>query len=193
MPTVGRAGSRAARLALAAVLAAACAHLGRERESRAIPPEHSASPLPAPIKPRGSEPAAAGLQWPVHGKIGSPFGARRGGRTHRGVDILAPPGTPVVAAAAGRVTFDGRMRGYGNTIVVEHGDGLETRYAHLRRSLVREGDRVEQGQTIGEVGTSGNATTPHLHFEVHEGRIATNPLPLLATPLAERSPRPDLP
>jgi murein DD-endopeptidase MepM/ murein hydrolase activator NlpD len=73
----------------------------------------------------------------VHGRIGSGFGTHRGRRPHAGIDILAPVGTPVRAAAAGRVAYVGRMRGYGSVIFVEHRDGLETRYAHLRRIHVQ--------------------------------------------------------
>jgi len=120
--------------------------------------------------------------WPVHGRVASRFGTHRGRRAHAGIDILAKLGTPVRAAAAGRVSYSGWMRGYGNVIIVEHERGLETRYAHLRRRHVRKGDRVERGRVIGEVGITGNATTPHLHFEVRERERATNPLARLERP-----------
>jgi murein DD-endopeptidase MepM/ murein hydrolase activator NlpD len=186
MPTL-----RLAALALAAtVFGVACVHEVRERPARALPapPSVAATPVPAPA-PAPSEPlsdrpaiAADELIWPVRGKLASKFGTRRGRGVHEGIDILAKQGTPVRAAAAGRVRLSGWMRGYGNLIILEHERGLETRYAHLHRSHVRKGDRVERGRVIGEVGRTGNATTSHLHFEVRERTHAKNPLARLASP-----------
>lgn len=104
--------------------------------------------------------------------ISSGFG-QRNGRPHYGIDMSAPSGTPIVAAASGRVSFAGRQRGFGRIVILEHGDGLETYYAHMKGFAVRKGKKVRQGQTIGYVGASGNATGPHLHFEV---RAAGQPL-----------------
>lgn len=191
MPTL-----RLAALALAAtVFGVACVHEVRERPARALPAPPRAAPTPvpapAPSEPSSDRPAIAidDLVWPVRGKLASKFGTRRGRGVHEGIDILAKQGTPVRAAAAGRVRLSGWMRGYGNLIILEHERDLETRYAHLRRSLVRKGDRVERGQVIGEVGRTGNATTSHLHFEVRERAHARNPLARLEGPdsVAERS------
>jgi murein DD-endopeptidase MepM/ murein hydrolase activator NlpD len=93
-----------------------------------------------------------------------PFHGRR--RFHSGVDLKAAYGTEVPAAGHGRVTFSGERGGYGTLVVIQHEDGVETRYAHLAATEVREGDRVESGQTIGRVGSSGRSTGAHLHFEV---------------------------
>jgi murein DD-endopeptidase MepM/ murein hydrolase activator NlpD len=93
-----------------------------------------------------------------------PFQGRR--RFHSGVDLRAAYGTEVPAAGNGRVTFSGERGGYGTLVVIQHEDGVETRYAHLAATDVREGDRVESGQTIGRVGSSGRSTGAHLHFEV---------------------------
>jgi murein DD-endopeptidase MepM/ murein hydrolase activator NlpD len=117
------------------------------------------------------------LYWPVEGggQITSRFGWR-GREWHPAVDIAAPEGTPVRAADSGVVTFAGWEAGYGRLIIIDHGQGLTTRYAHLSRMLVQPGDRVHKGQVIGTVGQTGRATGPHLHFEVRIGGEARNPL-----------------
>lgn len=105
------------------------------------------------------------LAWPVVGSVSSPFG-QRWGRLHTGMDITAGTGTPVRAAGAGRVIGAGWEGSYGNCVEVYHGDGVTTRYAHLSSISVRAGQQVERGQLLGRVGSTGNATGPHLHFEV---------------------------
>ncbi|MEW5806477.1 MAG: LysM peptidoglycan-binding domain-containing M23 family metallopeptidase [Acidobacteriota bacterium] len=104
--------------------------------------------------------------WPVSGKIGSSFGARRNGHYHSGIDIMAPYGTAVVASRDGIVVFSGHEQRYGRMIIINHQDGTSTVYAHNSINLVKEGDEVSRGETIAQVGTSGNATGPHLHFEI---------------------------
>jgi murein DD-endopeptidase MepM/ murein hydrolase activator NlpD len=94
---------------------------------------------------------------------------------HTGVDLIAPPGTPVVAAAGGVVSNVAFVSEYGNIVDVDHDNGLTTRYAHLSKSLVRVGDVVMKGQNIAQVGSTGRATGPHLHFEVREKGIPLNP------------------
>lgn len=119
----------------------------------------------------------AGKQWvrPVDGTISSGFGKRNSGR-HEGVDILAKRGTPVRAAAYGLVIYAGDgMRGYGNVVVLDHGEEVTTLYGHLYRIQVKSGDAVAQGQRIGTVGSTGNATTNHLHFELRVGGDAIDP------------------
>lgn len=113
--------------------------------------------------------------WPVKGAIISGFGIRRG-RRHDGVDIKAPPGSPVMVADSGRVVYAGVMRGYGNLILVRHPNNFFTAYAHNRKNLVKKGEKVKRGETIAFVGRTGRATGPHLHFEVREGEKARNPL-----------------
>jgi murein DD-endopeptidase MepM/ murein hydrolase activator NlpD len=100
---------------------------------------------------------------------------------HKGIDIAAPIGTPVMAAASGVVISAGwNNGGYGNLVKVRHFDGSVTLYAHNSRLLVRRGQQVEQGQQIAEMGSTGYSTGPHLHFEVHhQGRGAVNPVALL--------------
>lgn len=122
-----------------------------------------------------------GREWisPVHGTISSRFGTRNG-RLHEGVDILAKRGTPVRAASFGIVIYAGhRMRGYGNAVVIDHGEEITTLYGHLDRIQVQSGDAVTRGQRIGTVGDTGNATTTHLHFELRMGGDAIDPETIL--------------
>lgn len=128
--------------------------------------------------------SAAPALWPVAQQtqtISSGYGAPRGrgGDFHRGIDIRAPAGTPVVATASGRVIVAGDGRGYGRYVVLDHGNGLRTLYAHLMEFSVRPGDKVRYGQQIGRVGKSGNATGYHLHYEVHRGGQTVDPLAYL--------------
>jgi len=116
---------------------------------------------------------------PVDGKISSGFGGRKGGR-HDGVDILAPEGTEVRAASYGVVIYAGDgMRGYGTTVLVDHGEGVTTLYGHLNSFRVKSGDAVASGQVIGAVGRTGNATTSHLHFEIRSEGEAVDPVKYL--------------
>jgi len=120
--------------------------------------------------------------WPVAaGVVSSPFGIRNG-VMHEGVDIAAPVGTPVDAADEGTVIFNGRLHGYGNVVILQHSAGYVTVYAHNRVNLVHEGEHVSRGQQIAEIGTSGRATGPNLHFEVRYDNHAQNPLAYLPTP-----------
>jgi murein DD-endopeptidase MepM/ murein hydrolase activator NlpD len=125
------------------------------------------------------------LQLPVDGQITSTFGSRRDPfqgtlRRHNGVDIAAPSGTPIQAAAAGTVIFAGRRGGYGNLVEIDHPDGRRTRYAHAAEILVARGQEVAEGQTIATVGSTGRSTGPHLHFEVTENGTRVNPMDILA-------------
>ena len=85
---------------------------------------------------------------------------------HRGMDIAAPAGTAVYPVRGGKVTFSGRQKGYGNVVIVDHGDGFVTKYGHNRANLVDAGTVVGPGTILGEVGSTGRSTGPHLHFEV---------------------------
>jgi len=120
-------------------------------------------------------PSASGFIWPVNGPVVSGFGMRWG-RMHEGIDIAASSGTPVHAAAAGTVIHAGWLGGYGNLVVVDHGNGLSTAYAHASAILVAVGQHVAQGETVSLVGSTGNSTGPHLHFEVRVNGSAVDPL-----------------
>lgn len=123
-------------------------------------------------------------RWPVHGTMTSPYGLRMRGLSpglHHGVDIAAPEGSPVRAMKSGRVEHAGAWGGYGLSVVIAHGSNVRTLYAHLSRIDVRSGDRVGGGTVIGAVGRTGNATGPHLHFEVWRWGRAEDPVPLLGS------------
>lgn len=124
------------------------------------------------------------FRWPVSGRINSGFGWRRdplSGRRdlHTGIDIKAPNGRTVRAAASGRVVYAGWMGGYGRTVVIDHGNGYTTLYAHCSALLTKRGQRVSPGDTVGRVGSSGRTTGPHLHFEIRSNGSPVNPLKLL--------------
>ncbi|MGH7894983.1 MAG: peptidoglycan DD-metalloendopeptidase family protein [Candidatus Binatia bacterium] len=135
-----------------------------------------------PTRAREDQPPASELPpdrlpflWPVEGAITSTFGPR--GETHHdGVDISAAAGTPVRAARGGRVLYSDELRGYGNLVIVDHGDGYATVYAHNRANTVTSGTVVRQGDVIGEVGETGETSQPNLHFEVRKDNVARNPL-----------------
>jgi murein DD-endopeptidase MepM/ murein hydrolase activator NlpD len=120
---------------------------------------------------RGSSDLTGRFIWPVRGQLSSHFGMRSN-HHHDGVDISAPRGTPVYAAASGRVIHaDDSLAGYGNMVIIKHSDRFSTVYAHNDRLLVRVGQFVEQGDRIAEVGDTGRASSTHLHFEVrYDGR-----------------------
>ena len=120
-------------------------------------------------------PSAAGMVWPCDGVVVSGFGMRWG-RMHEGIDIGCAYGTPNRAAAAGTVIYSGWLGGYGNLIVVDHGNGLSTAYAHASTLVVGVGQTVSQGETVSLVGSTGNSSGPHLHFEVRVNGSAVDPL-----------------
>jgi murein DD-endopeptidase MepM/ murein hydrolase activator NlpD len=124
-----------------------------------------------------SPPAAAPgrLAWPVSAPVTSPFGPRWG-RMHEGIDLGAPYGTPIHAAADGVVVYCGWMDGYGNLTVIDHGGGIATAYGHQSSIAVGCNQQVTQGQVIGAVGSTGHSTGPHLHFEVRVNGTPVDPL-----------------
>ena len=129
--------------------------------------------------------ALATLQMPVNGRISSGFGNRfhpidKKIKFHAGVDLAVPLGTPVEAAAAGKVSFAGWTDGYGNLVVIQHPDGRETRYGHLEKLLVGTDTQVSAGQEVGLSGSTGKSTGPHVHFEVRENGQVVDPIKVLA-------------
>lgn len=120
-------------------------------------------------------PASGGqCRWPIAGRVTSDYGSRWG-RLHAGIDIAAPTGTPIGAAIAGTVIYSGWQSGYGNVVIISHGGGLSTLYAHQSRLGASVGQVVGAGQIIGYVGSTGNSTGPHVHLETRYGGIARNP------------------
>ena len=119
--------------------------------------------------------------WPTRGWLSSRFGYRMSPFTgkrefHRGIDISTRMGAPIVAPADGIVSKVYRDRGYGNVLCVNHGYGVMTKYAHLKKALVKKRQFVKRGETIALVGKTGRTTGPHLHYEVHLNKVAVNPL-----------------
>jgi murein DD-endopeptidase MepM/ murein hydrolase activator NlpD len=120
-------------------------------------------------------------RWPVRGPITSDFGPRREfARFHSGIDISVKPATPCRIAAAGTVIFAGWRNGYGKTIIVDHGDGIQTLYGHLSRLGVSRGQWIEQGAVLGSTGTTGHTSGPHLHYEILVNGRPVDPGPYLA-------------
>jgi murein DD-endopeptidase MepM/ murein hydrolase activator NlpD len=118
--------------------------------------------------------SASGLIWPIHAPVTSEFGPRWGG-FHPGIDIAGPFGTPIHASKDGVVIFAGPNGGYGNFVLIDHGGGMVTGYAHQSRLVATQGERVSQGQIIGYEGSTGASTGPHLHFEVRINGSTQNP------------------
>jgi murein DD-endopeptidase MepM/ murein hydrolase activator NlpD len=185
--------AQAAKAAAAAQARAAAAARAKAAEAARIKAAEAARKAAAERANRSGRAAAAARAWirPMRGDLTSGFGDRWG-TAHEGVDIANGGGTPVYAAAAG-VVAEARctspscshpgslsMSGYGNKVDIEHAGGVMTRYGHLSRYVVRAGQRVRAGQLIGYEGATGNVTGPHLHFEVHVGGQAINPIPFYA-------------
>ncbi len=145
------------------------------RRADVAPVAESNQYLPPPASPDRP------LAWPVRGVLYARFG-KRAESVHDGIDLSAPEGTPIRAAADGRVLFSAPQHGYGNLIIIEHQDGLLTLYAHNRENLVKEGDRVRLGQVIARVGRGSATSGPYLHFEVRVAGQPVDPLPYLPPP-----------
>jgi len=127
----------------------------------------------------GSVSSTGQLSWPVNGAFWSPFGMRNG-RMHQGIDIGAPHGTPILASDSGTVITSKYGSGYGNYVVVSHGNGITTLYSHNSSNAVKVGDYVSRGQVVGYVGSTGNATGNHIHFEVSVNGTRVDPMTMLS-------------
>jgi murein DD-endopeptidase MepM/ murein hydrolase activator NlpD len=122
-------------------------------------------------------PADGGMITSTFGYRSDPFNGS--GAFHPGLDFRGAYGAPIHAAAEGRVSFVGQIRGYGNVVEISHGNGLLTRYAHMSKTMAKVGQQVAAGDTIGAIGSTGRSTGPHLHFEVRINNRAVNPRPFL--------------
>jgi len=136
----------------------------------------SAAREPEPPLPRRNP--GAKLRWPLQGVLYRGYGVKQGQR-HDGIDLSAPEGTIVRAAASGEVIYTDTQSGYGVIVILRHADSLITLYAHNSAVLVKDGERVDAGTPISRVGQSGRTTGPHLHFEVREGTKPRDPIPFL--------------
>lgn len=167
-------GNTAQSLAeLAANLDAFAAQLDqREREMKVLQDLMVASRLREQIYPSG-QPVRRGWVSSGYGRRSDPFSGRR--TLHKGVDFAAPHGSDVISAAAGVVTMAQDYKGYGKLVEINHGNGYVTRYGHNSAITVKVGERVEKGQLIAKVGSTGRSTGPHLHFEVRRNGAVVNP------------------
>ena len=158
-------------------------HATRRLPVQVITPEQVRPDRPAARElPAGPE----AFVWPVEGGVVTSDFGPRGATHHDGIDIGCPVGTPVHAARAGRVLYSDRLRGYGNLIIMEHGDGYATVYAHNRENHAHTGDVVRRGDVIASVGESGKTSGANLHFEVRKDNIARNPVFFLPVVPARR-------
>lgn len=128
-----------------------------------------------PAIPDQREKGRYGFIWPVNGSVTSKFGPR-GTNFHDGIDISAAEGTPIRAVERGEVIYSDQLRGYGKIIIIRHPGGFASVYAHNRDSRVHTGQKVTQGDVIGEVGSTGRVTSSHLHFEIRKDNVARDPL-----------------
>lgn len=170
------------------------AYLDPDNLDGMVPAELPAPPKPktAPRKPRTVDASSGGnnapqidagsidgnIIWPVGGQLTSRYGPR-GGRWHRGIDIAGPAGREIRAAKSGTVVLAGWYGGYGKAVIIDHGGGFSTLYGHTSKILVSEGERVEKGQVIALVGSTGRSTGPHLHFETRVNGNPVNPFRFL--------------
>lgn len=156
--------------------------LAEQREDELIALSKKLEKQLADLMDKNAKYAGGSMKWPTPGytRISSPYGMRihpiyKVKKMHTGIDIDAPAGATIVAANSGKVIMAGWNGGYGNCVIVDHGGGLATLYAHQSKILVKVGDRVERGGTIGKVGSTGLSTGPHLHFEVRKNGSTVNP------------------
>lgn len=163
---------------ITAVQAEAEALAEEEAAIRAALAQASQAPTTGPGGSVQTPPSAAGLQWPADGTITGVFGEDRGDHIHAGIDIANSPGTPIYAANSGTV-LGGCGGGYGNCVLIDHGDGMVTLYAHQTSIFVGAGQHVDRGQNIGTMGCTGSCTGPHLHFETRINGVPYDPMQYL--------------
>lgn len=149
----------------------------------------AAKPAPPPAAAAVAPPAATGrgFLWPVKGRVISDFGPKKGGEHNDGVNIEAPRGSPVMAAENGVVAYAGNeLRGFGNLLLIRHGDGWVSAYAHNDDLLVARGEKVQRGQRIATVGSTGSVASPQLHFELRRESRAVDPRTQLPNQVSAR-------
>lgn len=166
--------ARAEKARVAAAVAARIRDHTLESEAQAAQEASLTALLASESGYAGGGASSSGLIWPFRGRVTSEYGPRWG-RMHSGIDIAAPTGTPIRAVKDGRVVFAGAMNGYGNAVVIDHGGGFSTLYAHQSRVGSSKGQVVDQGNVIGYVGSTGNSTGPHTHLETRVNGSAQNP------------------
>lgn len=172
---------RAAESSSAGKLAAASPKLKAPPKAAPGAVQRAAVPAPKPPArlaaiPKPPPRAGSRFLWPARGKVLATYGPKKDGLHNDGINIAAPRGTPVRAAENGVVVYSGNeLRGFGNLILVKHAGGWVTAYAHTEQAMVRRGQQVKRGQMIAKVGSTGNVSTPQLHFEIRKGSRAVDP------------------
>ena len=165
-----------------AVRHAQVADAGSARTGKPPRAAPTASVSKAPLAPvtHAPDPNAPSFAWPVSGTVILEFGAASNGERNDGINISIPMDTPIHAAASGTVTYSGdELKAYGNLVLIRHDDGYVTAYAHADKILVSKGQSVTRGQVIGYSGSSGDVTSPQLHFEIRHDTHPVDPKPLL--------------
>ncbi len=139
-----------------------------------------AQAVEAPAKASEATGALPTFRWPVRGKVITGYGAKTNGKANDGINLAVPEGTPVKAAEDGVVAYSGNeLKGYGNLVLIRHGNGYVTAYAHASELLVKRGDSIKRGQVIAKSGQSGEVGSPQLHFEIRKGSTPVDPLQFL--------------
>lgn len=152
----------------------------KQQSATTTAPVATAKPVEAAPVAKAGPASAAGFSWPVQGKVILKYGATSDGLRNDGINIAAPAGAPVIAAADGTVAYAGnQLRGFGNLVLIRHANGLITAYAHNQSLLVQKGDKVKRGTTIARVGSTGNVAKPQLHFEIRKGEDPVDPMKYL--------------
>lgn len=155
--------------------------VGGESDNEILSPDEIADFYEGYLKKINYNLSYTPLGYPYPGNITSTFGHREnpfsgtGVETHKGLDIKGPSGAPVKSMAKGKVEFAGVRGGYGNCVILKHGNGFETLYGHLSKIKVKVGQKIDIGQQIGNIGSTGRSTGPHLHYEVHQNGQRINP------------------
>ncbi len=173
-----RTTQRIARVSTGASASSAPTPLAKPSGASAVKPETKPAVKKARVAVTKSTPARSSSKfgWPVEGAVISDYGPKKGGLHNDGLNIKAPKGAPVRAAENGVVVYAGReLEGYGNLVLVRHADRWMTAYAHMDRVLIKRGDTLKRGQSLGTVGMTGNVPVSQLHFEVRRGTEALNP------------------
>jgi murein DD-endopeptidase MepM/ murein hydrolase activator NlpD len=148
-------------------------HTARIASPQQVAPESSTKTAEA----AGSLPS---FRWPVRGRVIAGFGPKTNGQQNDGINLAVPEGTPIKAAEDGVVAYAGNeLKGYGNLVLIRHGNGFVSAYAHASEILAKRGDQIKRGQVIARSGQTGNVTSPQLHFEIRKGATPVDPMQFL--------------
>jgi murein DD-endopeptidase MepM/ murein hydrolase activator NlpD len=151
-----------------------------QQKARLAQATNEDGPAETSVKAADATGALPTFRWPVRGKVITSYGAKTNGKANDGINLAVPEGTPVKAAEDGVVAYSGNeLKGYGNLVLIRHGNGYVTAYAHASELLVKRGDTIKRGQVIAKSGQSGEVGSPQLHFEIRKGSTPVDPLQFL--------------